>query len=237
MRREKFITVNSHNREEPWISAATAGRRFLHRDSAVGDDMWVVRDYNALLDLVYAEQRPGARGHRPSIQAIERLDDSELGELADALIGFDLLQAPDVPVVAATWLELTPEGSALARERWQQSAPPGTRRYAFDRPPPPPLPFRRRLALRIGRDDRAHPVDPSYGDNWCSQASWLQRSSKTKLFATLKRDGAVQWTCTRCNDTWIVYLQAFTADGAPAYADPGAGTYNRPLWRRLGYLG
>jgi hypothetical protein len=25
--------------------------------------------------------------------------------------------------------------------------------------------------------------------------------------------------------------QAFTATGAPAYADPASGAYNRPLWR------
>jgi hypothetical protein len=28
-----------------------------------------------------------------------------------------------------------------------------------------------------------------------------------------------------------VYLQAFTATGAPAYADPANGAGNRPLWR------
>jgi hypothetical protein len=191
-----------------------------------------VRDYNALLDLVYAEHRPGDTAHRPSVQAIGRLEDDGLAELVDALIGFDLLQAPDVPVALVTWLELTAKGSHLARERWQQSAPPGTRRYAFEHPPAPPRPFQRRLPLRIDRDDRVHPVDPTYGGNWCSDASWLQRSSKTKLFATLKRDGAVQWTCSRCSAVWLVYLQAFTAAGAPAYGDLAAGAYNRPLWRQ-----
>ena len=41
----------------------------------------------------------------------------------------------------------------------------------------------------------------------------------------------MQWTCSRCNGTWLVYLQAFTAASEPAYADPAAGAYNRPLWR------
>lgn len=231
MTREKLITINRRH-EEASISATSAGRRFVHRDTAAQDDTWVVRDYNALLDLIYAEHRAGSTGHRPSVQAIGRLEDRELGELADSLIGFDLLQAPDVPVSASTWLELTAKGVDLARERWKDAAPPGVYRSSLDHPPAPPLPFQRRLPLRIGAEDRLHPQMRDWQES-CSYrpVAWLTRSSKTKLFATLKRDGAVQWTCKDCTTTWLVYLQAFTRDDTPAYGEPSAGAYNRPLWR------
>lgn len=234
MRREKFITVQTAHRDQPWITAAPAGRRFLHRDTAVHDASAIVRDPDALVDLIYAEYRAGDRAHRPSVQAIGHLEDDELVALVNVLLDLDLIDPPDVPgeIPTWTWLALTAKGSNLARERWQQSAPPGTRRYAFDHPPAPPLPYQRRLPLRISREDREHPAwyDDDHRSCW-SPASWLQRSSKTKLFATLKRDGSVVWSCNRCSHTWLVYLQAFTADGKPAYADPAAGAYNRPLWR------
>jgi hypothetical protein len=230
MRRDKFITVQTHNRDEPWITAAPLGRRFLHRNSAAQDNTWTVRNADSLLDVIYAEHRTGDAGHRPSVQAIGRLEDDALGELDEVLVGLGLLKTPDGPAAAATWLELTPAGIEHARTRWQESAPPGVWWLSVEHPPTPPLPYQRRLPLRISREDRVHPVDERYG-NWCSQASWLQRSSKTKLFATLKRDGAVKWTGSRCTGSWLVYLQAFTATGAPAYADPGSGAYNRPLWR------
>lgn len=233
MRREKFLTIDRRH-DEPWVKAAAAGRRFLHRDTAIADTSWAVSDYNALLDLIYAENRAGGEAHRPSIQAIGRLEDAELTELADALIGFDFLAAPDLPVVGITWLELTAKGLARARDRWKESAPPGVYRSTFDGPPAPPLPYQRRLPLRIAPDDRHHP--PRYESDdvynpWCPPANWLQRSSKTKLFAALKRDGAVPWTCSNCGGRWLVYLQAFTAADEPAYADPAAAAYNRPLWR------
>ena len=232
MRREKFVTID-RRRDEPWITAASAGRRFVHRNAGAHDDAWTVRDPDALLDLIYAEHGGGDTAHRPSVQAIGRLEDRELGELVDALVGLGLLTAPELPAAAVAWLELTGTGLELARERWQQSAPPGAHRLSFDRPPAPPLPYQRRLPLRLAPEDRSHP--PRYPEQdynpWCPPANWLQRSSKTKLFASLKRDGAVQWTCTNCTGTWLVYLQAFTAAGDPAYGDPAAGAYNRPLWR------
>jgi hypothetical protein len=234
MRREKFITIQTEHRDQPWITAAPAGRRFLHRDTAAHDESAIVRDPDALLDLIYAEHGAGGRAHRPSVQAIARLEIDELVALVDVLLERGLVDPPDVPGDIQTWMWLTlsAKGSNLARERWQHSAPPGTRRYAFDHPPAPPLPYQRRLPLRISREDREHPAWYD-GDRstWCSPANWLQRSSKTKLFATLKRDGSVVWSCSRCGHTWLVYLQAFTADGQPAYADPTAGAYNRPLWR------
>jgi hypothetical protein len=45
------------------------------------------------------------------------------------------------------------------------------------------------------------------------------RSSSRRYGAT----GAVEWKCSRCDRTWLAYLQAFTAAGEPAYADPVAG--------------
>ena len=231
MRREKFLTI-SHLHDESWFAAAPAGRRFLHRDTAVQDDAWIVRDADSLLDLIYAEHRSRGLAHRPSVQAIGRLDDSKLRELTDALIERGLLIVPEVPVELVTWLELTHAGSDLARERWKESAPPGVYRSAFDGPPPPPMPYRRQLPLRIQREDRIHPdEDGGYCSSYGTPASWLQRSSKTKLFETLKRDGAVKWKCSRCSREWLVYLQGFTDEDQPAYTDPGAATHNRPMWR------
>jgi hypothetical protein len=233
--------VATAHRDEPAFAAAPAGRRFLHRDTAA-DDTWRVRDADGLLDLIYAEHRPGHSAHRPLVQAIGRLEDEDLAELVEVLAGLGLLLTETDTILRDVedhrqdremTLELTTKGAALARERWQASAPPGVYRLLFDGPPAPPLPFRPRLPLRIDRADRSHPDDGSY----CSShgvgapAAWLVRSSKTKLFETLKRDGAVHWKCPRCDHKWLVYLQGFTADDKPAYADPAAATHNRPRWR------
>jgi hypothetical protein len=43
--------------------------------------------------------------------------------------------------------------------------------------------------------------------------------------------GVVDWTCQACSRTWLVYLQAHTHDGAPAYRSPDLGDHNRPRWR------
>jgi hypothetical protein len=229
MRREKLIRnrASGSDRERWWV-AAPAGRQFLHRDTAARDDAWKVHDPDALLDLIYAEHRPGGRAHRPSVQAIGRLDTNELTPLLAQLQAQGLL---DAGATDERWLELTPDGVERVRARWRESAP--QRRYSWDGPPPPPRPYHRRLPVRIDRDDRRHPGRwPEDGDQrYCPPAAWLQRSSTTKLWATLKRDGATVWRCQHCDSHWLVYLQAYTSDGQPAYRDPGAATHNRPLWR------
>ncbi len=129
------------------------------------------------------------------------------------------------------WIELNWNGEQLARERWRNS---GTEhRFAWEGPPPPPRPYRRALPIRIDARDRHHPgrwPDQPTGRD-CPPAAWLQHSSKTKLWATLRRDGAAQWTCRHCDSHWLVYLQAHGRDDRPAYRDPAEATHNRPHWR------
>jgi hypothetical protein len=232
MRREQLIrTRASQNPAERWWRAAPAGRQFLHRDTAAREDAWAVRDPDALLDLIYAEHRPGAQAHRGCVQAIGRLDTNGLEPMLAQLRARGLL---DADASDARWLELTSPGVELARQRWRESAP--QRRHSWEGPPPPPLPYRRGLPLRIDREDRRHPgrwAEDSDG-RYCSPASWLQRSSTTKLWATLKREGAVTWRCMRCESWWLLYVQAHTGDGQPAYRDPTAATHNRPCWRPTG---
>jgi hypothetical protein len=224
MRREELIRVRWNFGEERWWTAAPAGRRFLHRDIVARDDAWAVADADALLDLIYAEHRPGARAHRPSVQAIGRLDSDQLTVLLEQLAARDLLDASPSD---EHWIELNWNGTELARERWRNG---GTqRRLAWEEPPAPPRPYQRRLPIRLSRDDRVHP-DQGYG-RYCPPAAWLQHSSKTKLWARLRRDGAAQWTCRRCDSHWLVYLQAHGRDGVPAYRDPAEATHNRPRWR------
>jgi hypothetical protein len=228
MRREQLIRARNGHNQERWWTAAPAGRRFLYRDTAARDDSWTVADADALLDLIYAEHRPGPQAHRASVQAIGRLDSDELDALLQQLHARGLLEAP---ATSELWIELTWSGVELARERWRDS---GTeRRFVWDGPPPPPRPYRRELPIRVDAEDRRHPErSPDLpGGRYCAPAAWLQRSSKTKLWATLRRDGAAEWTCRNCDSHWLVYLQAHDRDDRPAYSDPAAATHNRPYWR------
>jgi hypothetical protein len=224
MRREQLIRArNGHDRER-WWTAAPAGRRFLHRDIAARDDAWAVKSADALLDLIYVEQRPCGSAHRASVQAIGRLESGEFAALLEQLRARDLLEAS---ATSELWVELNWNGVQLARERWRDG---GTeRRSTWDGPPPPPRPYRRGLPIWIEARDREHPDQPAGCD--CPPAAWLQRSSKTKLWATLRRDGAVEWTCRHCDSHWLVYLQAYGRDDLPAYRDPAQATHNRPHWR------
>jgi hypothetical protein len=228
MRREQLIRVRGDHGEERWWAAAPPGRQFLHRDTAARDDAWAVSDADALLDLIYAEHRPGGRAHRASVQAIGRLERGELAALLEQLAARDRLESS---ATNDLWIELNWNGEQLARERWRNS---GTEhRFAWEGPPPPPRPYRRALPIRIDARDRHHPgrwPDQPAG-RYCAPAAWLQRSSNTKLWATLRRDGAAQWTCRHCDSHWLVYLQPYGRDERPAYRTPAEATHNRPHWR------
>jgi len=229
MRREQLIRVRTGEHER-WWSAARDGRRLLLRDTAARDDVWAVDDADALLDLIYAEQRPGAQAHRASVQAIGRLDAFRLAELVRALAERELLTPAPTD---ERWIELSWAGVDLARERWRSSAT--GQRHSWEGPPAPPYPYQRRRPLRINRDDRRHPDGwpDDVASRYCPPAAWLQRSRKTKLWATLRRDGAAQWTCRHCDSHWLVYLQAHGSDGRPVYHDPAGATHNRPCWRPI----
>ena len=49
--------------------------------------------------------------------------------------------------------------------------------------------------------------------------------------SALVRDGSVEWTCPKCSRTWLIYLQTYDDDGAPAARDPATGVDARPHWR------
>jgi hypothetical protein len=85
MRREQLTRTRPGGGDERWWTAAPAGRQFLHRDIAARDDAWTVSDADALLDLIYAEHRPGGRAHRASVQAIGRLERGDLAALLQQL--------------------------------------------------------------------------------------------------------------------------------------------------------
>jgi hypothetical protein len=231
MRREQLIRVR-WDRGEGWWTAAPAGRRFVHRDTAALDDAWTVSDPDGLLDLIYAEHRPGRQAHRQSVQAIGRLASDELGALLGQLAARDLLDASRTD---ERWIELSWNGVQLARERWRDG---GTEhRLAWDGPPPPPHPYRRGLPIRINPEDRVHP-ERRPGDGpagrYCTPAAWLRRSSKTKLWATLRRDGAAVWTCRRCDSHWLVYLQAHGRETNPPTASPPRRPTTGPTGARPG---
>ena len=82
---------------------------------------------------------------------------------------------------------------------------------------------------------RGLPLRVDYEDRWCScghgHAAWLAPSSKTKLHATLRRDGAVDWECRWCARRWLIFLLAHGPDGTPAYAEPEHGVSLKPIWR------
>ena len=107
----------------------------------------------ALVDLLYAERRPGRWAHRPSVQAIGRLDDAAFEALAGELRARGLLEPSD-----SDDLELSDDGAALARERWAARSPTPHWRI-----PAPALPYRelpveaggRRPALPVSRLRRA----------------------------------------------------------------------------------
>lgn len=228
MRREQLIRVRTGHGEERWWTAAPPGRQFLHRDTAARDDAWAVTDADGLLDLIYAEHRPGGQAHRPSVQAIGRLERGELATLLEQLEARDLLECSTTNEL---WIELNWNGEQHGRERWRDS---GTNRcYAWEGPPPPPRPYQRALPIRIAAPDRHHlgRWPDNVAQRYCPPAAWLQHSSKTKLWAMLRRDGAAQWTCRHCDSHWLVYLQAYARDDEPAYRDPAQATHNRPHWR------
>jgi hypothetical protein len=174
-----------------------------------------VTEPDALVDLIYAEHRPGRWAHRPSVQAIGRLDDPGFEALAGALRSRGLLEPAE-----ADQLALTDEGAALARERWAAISPTPHWRI-----PAPPLPYRS-LPVQLQPSDQACPSEACDG-----RATWLKAGGRTATWRALTRDGSVEWTCPSCSRTWLVYLQACTHDGAPAYRDPVDGDHNRPYWR------
>jgi hypothetical protein len=170
-----------------------------------------VTDADALVDLIYAERRPSRWAHRPSVQAIGRLDDPDFDRLAQELRGRGLLEED----AADDELALTDDGAALARDRWSARYPTPHWRI-----PAPALPYER-LPLRVEPDDRTCPSSGCDGRVGDRSAAWK----------ALLRDGSVEWTCPSCSRTWLIYLQAYNDDGVPAYRDPALGVYARPHWR------
>jgi Mn-dependent DtxR family transcriptional regulator len=169
-----------------------------------------VTEAETLVDLLYAERRPGRWAHRPSVQAIGRLDDAAFEALAGELRARGLLEPFE-----SDELELTDDGAALARERWASRSPTPHWRI-----PAPALPYRR-LPLKATAADRRCPSAGCDGSVSGRSATWK----------ALARDGSAEWTCPECSRTWLIYLQAYNDDGVPAYRDPVAGDYNRPHWR------
>jgi hypothetical protein len=188
-----------------WLAAAAAGRRrqAVPRTEAVTDP-------DALVDLVYAERRPGRWAHRPSVQAIGRLDDAAFEALAGQLRRRGLLEPAD-----SDELELTDAGADLASERWAASSPTPHWRI-----PAPALPYRE-LPVKATAAERRCPSTGCKGSVSARSATWK----------ALLRDGSVEWTCPECSRTWLLYLQSYNDDGAPAYRDPVEGDHNRPHWR------
>jgi hypothetical protein len=186
------------------------GRTWLaagRRRPATGEP---VTEPEALVDLLYAERRPGRWAHRPSVQAIGRLDDGAFETLTSELRRRGLLEPS-----ATDELELTDDGATLARERWAERSPTPHWRI-----PAPALPYRE-LPLKATAADRKCPSTGCTGNLTARSAAWK----------ALTRDGSVEWTCPECSRTWLIHLQAYDDDGVPAYGDPATGDHNRPHWR------
>jgi hypothetical protein len=212
MSRERLVQRTPHE-GKPLVAAAPAGRRRHGAREAVSGAP--VADAQTLVDILYAEHRPGRWAHRPAVQAIARLDDAAFEGLAGELRARGLLEPG-----AGDDLALTDAGAALARERWA-----ATSSLPHWRIPAPALPYRE-LPVRVEAEDRRCPSEGCDG-----HATWLKEGGRAAAWKALMRDGSVEWTCPACSRTWLVYLQAETHDGAPAYRDPVEGEYNRPRWR------
>ncbi|HEX5781682.1 MAG TPA: hypothetical protein VFX80_07155 [Solirubrobacteraceae bacterium] len=190
-----------------WLATAPAGRR---RQAAPPAE--AVTEPDALVDLLYAEGRPGRWAHRPSVQAIGRLDDAAFEALARDLRTRRLLE----PAGDDDELELTDAGADLARERWAATSP-----IPHWRIPAPALPYRT-LPVTVEAADRVCPSSGCDGRVSTRSAAWK----------ALLRDGSVEWTCPKCSRSRLIYLQAYNDDGVPAYRDPiEEGDHNRPHWR------
>ena len=189
-----------------WLAASPAGRR---RHAAPRTE--AVTEPETLVDLLYAERRPGRWAHRPSVQAIGRLDDAAFEVLARQLRTQGLLE----PAADSDELELTDAGADLARERWAAHSPTPHWRI-----PPPALPYRS-LPVKATAADRRCPSSGCKGSVSARSATWK----------TVLRDGSVEWTCPECSRSWLLYLLAYNDDGVPAYRDPVEGDHNRPHWR------
>jgi hypothetical protein len=209
MRREQLIRLRPSRDRSRWWTAAPAGRQSRYRDTVARDDAWTVTDTDALLDLIYAEHRPGAEAHRGGVQAIGRLDTNDLELLVAQLQARGLL---DGSATDERWLELTFAGVELARTRWRDSPP--QRRCRWDGPPPPPLRYRRGLPLRIEREDAAPGPLARGRRRALLRAGCVDAAIEhNEAVGELKRDGAATWHSTHCESRWLVYLQAHTGDG------------------------
>ncbi len=184
-----------------WLAAGRRRHAVPEHRIGTADDLVV---------LLYAERRPGRWAHRPSVQAIARLDDAAFDHLAAELDRRGLLEP-----AGGDDLSLTDRGAELARERWA-----ATSKTPHWRIPAPPLPYRE-LPVTLEAHDRRCPSAGCDGE-------WSGRSSTARA---LVREGSVEWTCPGCSRTWLIYLQAYNADGVPAYEDPARGDHTRPHWR------
>jgi DNA-binding MarR family transcriptional regulator len=212
MEREKLVQRTARD-DRTWIAAAAAGRR--RRGAREASEHAPLADADALVDLLYAERRPSRWAYRPAVQAIARLDDTAFEVLASELRRRRLLEPADGDDLA-----LTDDGATLARERWAAGSS-----LPHWRIPAPPLPYRP-LPVHVEPADRACPARGCDGE-----ADWLKPKGRSAAFKALVRDGSVEWTCPSCSRKWLIYLQAVSDDGAPAYRDPVEGAYNRPRWR------
>ncbi len=196
------------------------GRQFLHRDTSARDDAWTVHD--PLAPARPAPRRWARRRRRvPALGAGRRSPRRRRPRAAGRRAARRRARRRPRTTSSAErdWLVAQHSGRELAQNALARRPRQG-RRFAFDRPPRPPLPYRRALPIRALT--LREPLAPDPGRRrFCPPAAWLQRSSKTKLWSTLRRDGVIEWHCQRCNRAWLVYLQGITADGRPALPRPG----------------
>jgi hypothetical protein len=136
---EERLVQRTEREGRTWLAA---GRR---RQASAAP----VTGADALVDLIYAERRPSRWAHRPSVQAIGRLDDAAFERLARELRARGLLGE-----ASGDELALTDDGAALARNRWAARSPTPHWRI-----PAPPLPY------------RELPVKSDAGDRQCQSAA------------------------------------------------------------------
>jgi hypothetical protein len=220
MSRERLLrTKPPHDDATRWWSAAPAGRRMLTaRSGAASSEEWRVHDADALAELIFREHRPDRFAHRAAVQAIGQLTDGEFERLATELQVAGLLEPVGEDLHQ---LELSTRGSAFAEDRVRLALPRHTLVWEL---PPPPLPYRRGLPLRVEANERHCRCGSGH-------AAWLAPRSTTKLHRVLRRDGAADWDCRWCGRRWLIFLLACRADGQPAYDDPHQGVFVRPIWR------
>ena len=235
MRREQLIRTVHGGPQRGALVDGRAGRPAVpasrHRGAR---DAWAVRDADALLDLIYAEHRPGGSG--APARRCRRSGGSTPNEL-DALVA--QLQTRTgcsrrTVNERAGWLELTWSGVRAAPARALGRGCGSEAPLPLGWAAATAAPYQRRLPIRIGGEDRRHPDrwpdEPATGATarrrrGCSARA--RRSCGRRCAVTAPPSGR----CRNCDSHWLVYLQAYGRDDRPAYRDPAEATHNRPHWR------